>query len=72
MGGIINSIIGLIIAIVVLATSGWWLFKDARRIEGREEERHKEFIDTMNNNTNIILQAIQQNREPKSENIRNR
>ena len=44
MSGIIASTLGLIISLTVLVLAGWWLNRDAKRAERREEKRHDEIL----------------------------
>lgn len=42
MTEMVNSWPGLVIALVVLGFSGWWLIRDTRKAERKEQERQAE------------------------------
>jgi len=44
VNGFLASIIGLVVAIVVVLASGYWLIRDDRRRRAEELCRHKEII----------------------------
>jgi uncharacterized membrane protein len=63
MQGVINSIIGIVISLVVLVIIGWWLFKDAKRAEDKEDKKHKELLEAINKGTERIIQKIEERNE---------
>ena len=66
MDGIVNSIVGIVIALIVLLATGWWLVKDARKAEKKEDERHQELIDAIKSIPQTILKAIQPEEEEQN------
>ena len=63
MGGaimteMVNSWPGLVIALVVLGFSGWWLIRDTRKAERKEQERQAELQAVLERMDKVLEQNV--------------